>query len=30
MDLMVDPINQVLTGVHGEEEIGHLVGVRFA
>jgi clan AA aspartic protease len=28
MDLMVDPVNQVLTGVHGEEEVGYLVGVR--
>ena len=30
MDLMVDPVNQVLIGVHGEEAIGYLVGVRFA
>ena len=30
MDLMVDPVNQVLTGVHGEEAVGYLVGVREA
>ena len=28
MDLMVDPVNQVLTGAHGEEALSYLVGVR--
>ena len=27
MDLMVDPVNQVLTGAHGDEEIGLLVSL---
>ena len=28
MDLMVDPVNQVLVGVHGEKELGLAMGLR--
>lgn len=27
MDLMVDPVSQTLVGVHGEKEVGLLVGI---